>query len=275
MVWSKLFRPAKWADWIATRFEAYTALTEQYPIIWRIIKAAGAAVMFSWTYLAESWLPFAIVTGVATYITLSFLPLSHRNLGGRDQNAPDDAEKRIEQIAAEVQNMRDYANSTVDTLLKHSEKLDRASERQRDMNRRFERMFRARDAQALLARAAKIVDETAPKLQAATVDDYSTEDQWLSAHHQYRMAIKCIDDTAREWKVYARAMAEILSEDLQEVAHIKPPEDGVPLGSTSAHYYRDMYVIQKRYPLNCRLLKEKLSHFANGAPLEGEVIDLG
>jgi len=64
----------KWIDFLITRIESYTALTEEYPIIKAVAKGAAAIVAMMWTYLAESWLPMALVAGLLTYIALGHLP---------------------------------------------------------------------------------------------------------------------------------------------------------------------------------------------------------
>jgi hypothetical protein len=74
-------RRYSWIDSLAKSVEAYTSLTEQYPWIktaWTVFKWAGAAVLALWTYLAESWLPMALFTGIGTYVALSFLPAAIR-----------------------------------------------------------------------------------------------------------------------------------------------------------------------------------------------------
>jgi hypothetical protein len=70
---SALRRRFEWLDWIFTRIEAYTALLEQYPFAKTAIRWGMGVVMLAWTWLFESWLPLAIVSGLGAVVVLNHL----------------------------------------------------------------------------------------------------------------------------------------------------------------------------------------------------------
>lgn len=71
--WLQRFRSIGWVDRALVRIEAYTALLEQYPWLKTPLKLLAGAVVTLWTWLGETWLPLALVGGVAAYLVLGHL----------------------------------------------------------------------------------------------------------------------------------------------------------------------------------------------------------